>query len=165
MQVSQPCYTLRSILGKISIVNKFVHFTIGNFTFILFFCFLAVYTFGQLQDNYCHAIIHLFMTFVSISVFIARVVACALFAACGGEKRRRSEDTSRSGKGLAPSALPLLLTLSMSDISAPSAICLSRLCTPSLADSEYERHIGLKRYLLEVVIEKRLVCSARLSKF
>jgi hypothetical protein len=29
------------------------------------------------------------------------------FAACGGEDRRRSEDTSRSGKGLAPSALPL----------------------------------------------------------
>jgi len=48
-------------------------------------------------------------------MLMARVVACALFAACGGEKRRRSEDTSRSGKGLAPSALPLLLTLSMSE--------------------------------------------------
>jgi hypothetical protein len=38
------------------------------------------------------------------------IVTCSLFAACGSEKRR-SEDTSRSGKGLAPSALPHFLTL------------------------------------------------------
>jgi hypothetical protein len=47
-------------------------------------------------------------------------------------ERRRSEDTSRSGKGLAPSALPLLLTLSMSekrtitpDNTHPHRLCIS----------------------------------------
>src|SRR5258708_35538887 len=31
-----------------------------------------------------------------------RAVAFLLFSACGGEKRKRGEDTSRSGKGLRP---------------------------------------------------------------
>jgi hypothetical protein len=34
-----------------------------------------------------------------------------MFSICGGEKGRSSEDTSRSGKGLAPSALPLFSTM------------------------------------------------------
>jgi hypothetical protein len=44
-------------------------------------------------------------------MFGPRVITCSLFAACGGEKRRSSEDTSRSGKGLASSALPLFPTM------------------------------------------------------
>jgi hypothetical protein len=40
-----------------------------------------------------------------------KIVALSHFAACGGEKRRSSEDTSRFGKGLTPSALPLFPTM------------------------------------------------------
>jgi hypothetical protein len=43
---------------------------------------------------------------LTISFILSRAVAFLIFAACGGEKRKRSEDTSRSGKGLRPPAFP-----------------------------------------------------------
>jgi hypothetical protein len=47
-----------------------------------------------------------------------RAVAFFLFAACGGEKRKRSEDTSRSAKGLPP-----LGTLLLSDLATALLLC------------------------------------------
>jgi hypothetical protein len=47
-----------------------------------------------------------------------RAVAFFLFAACDGEKRKRSEDTSHSGKGLRPPALPDHATALMGNITA-----------------------------------------------
>jgi hypothetical protein len=48
--------------------------------------------------------------------YCSRGVACSHFAACGGEKRRRSEDTSRSSKELRPlPGNPTALTKKMFD--------------------------------------------------
>jgi hypothetical protein len=53
------------------------------------------------------------LRFILVKLLIGegRAVAFFLFAACGGEKRKRSEDTSRSAKGQPP-----LGTLLLSDL-------------------------------------------------